>query len=351
MEQPPKSVIGELNERSREIFREIVEEFVGTGEPIGSRTLSRRLAMPLSPATIRNVMADLEEMGLLYAPHASAGRLPTEAGLRLFVDGLLEVGELTVDERQNIESQCAASGKTVPEALSEATAALSALAGCAGLVVAPKTDRPLKHIEFVNLGGDKAMVVMVTEDGIVENRIIDMPLGTPPSALVEAGNYLGAKLIGRTLEEAQGEIRREIEEHRAQIGDLTTRLVEKGLATRAGDDGRAALIVKGQANLLNDVAALSDLERVRSLFEVLETRELWVRLLELTATAEGVQIFIGADNTLFSLAGWSMIVAPFSGTQDKIIGAIGVLGPARINYARIIPIVDYTAKVVSRLVG
>ena len=351
MESAPKGIVSELNERSREIFREIVEEFVTTGEPIGSRTLSRRLATPLSPATIRNVMSDLEEMGLLFAPHTSAGRLPTEIGLRLFVDGLLEIGELSHDEQQTIESQCAARGKSLTEALEDATAAMSGLAGCAGVVAAPKTDRPLKHVEFVNLGDGQALVVLINDDGIVENRIIDLPVGTPPSALIEAGNYLNARLVGRTLDQAQREILDEIAQRRAQLDQLASGLVETGLATWAGDSSEGSLIVKGQSKLLNDIEALGDLERVRGLFEALEHQELLIGLLELTGDADGDQIFIGSENTLFNHTGCSMIVAPFIGSQSKIVGAIGVIGPTRINYARIIPIVDYTAKVVGRLIG
>ena len=351
MDPVPEGIVSELNERSREIFREIVEAFVTTGEPIGSRTLSRRLATPLSPATIRNVMSDLEEIGLLYAPHTSAGRLPTESGLRLFVDGLLEIGELSHDEQQTIESQCAARGKSVTEALEDATAALSGLAGCAGVVAAPKTDRPLKHVEFVNLGDGQALVVLVNGDGLVENRIIDVPVGTPPSALVEASNYLNSRLIGRTLDEARREILNEISDRRARLDQLTSGLVETGLATWTGDVSEGSLIVRGQSNLLNDIEALGDLERVRSLFEALERQELLIGLLDLTGDADGVQIYIGSENTLFSHTGCTMIVAPFTGSQSKIVGAIGVIGPTRINYARIIPIVDYTAKVVGRLIG
>jgi heat-inducible transcriptional repressor len=348
-----KPLITELNERSREIFRHIVDAYVETGEPIGSRTLSRRLTQTLSPATIRNVMADLEDAGLLFSPHTSAGRLPTDAGLRMFVDGLLEVGGITEDERRNIDAQCAAIGKSMSQALEEATEALSGLSRCAGMVIAPKTERPLKHMEFVHLGPGRALVVLVTEDGLVENRVIDVPLGLPPSTLVAAGNYLNARLIGRTLEEAKAHVAEEIENHRAQLDELTTRLVEAGLATWAGGDkGRVgSLIVKGQANLLSDVTALADLERLRALFEVLETREWLVRLLDATRQGEGVQIFIGSQNPLFSVAGCSIVVAPYTNSREQVVGAIGVIGPARLNYARIIPMVDYTAKVIGRLIG
>src|SRR5947208_8409586 len=259
------SPISELSERSREIFRLIVDGYVATGEPIGSRTLSRLLGQHLSPATIRNVMADLEEAGLLYSPHTSAGRLPTEAGLRLFVHGLLEIGNLAEDERQNIESLCAARGKSLAQALEEATMALSGLSHCAGVVVVPKQERPLKHLEFVHLGPGRALVVLVTEDGLVENRVIELPLGLPPAALIAASNYLNARLIGRTIEEAQAEIVEEIASNKAQLDELTSKLVSAGLASWAGGDEGIALNVPGQANLLEDVTALTDLERLRSL--------------------------------------------------------------------------------------
>jgi heat-inducible transcriptional repressor len=345
------SPIGELNLRSREIFRRIVDSYVLNGEPVGSRTLSRLLGQHLSPATIRNVMADLEEAGLLYSPHTSAGRLPTEAGLRLFVHGLLEIGNLADDERLNIESLCAARGRSLAQALEEATAALSGLSHCAGMVVVPKQERPLKHIEFVHLGPGRALVVLVTEDGLVENRVIEVPLGLPPATLVSAGNFLNSRLIGRTIEEARTDIEEEISSHRAQLDELTSKVVSTGLASWAGGDSESALIVRGQANLLEYVTALADLERLRSLFEMLETKETVLRLLDASKKAEGVQIFIGAESHLFGVAGCSVIIAPYQNSREQIVGAIGVIGPTRINYARIIPMVDYTAKVIGRLIG
>ncbi len=349
----PSSVrtVAVLNERSREIFRRIVESYVETGEPVGSRTLSRSLRLALSPATIRNVMADLQEAGLLYAPHTSAGRLPTEAGLRLFVDGLLEIGGLTEEERTDIDVKCSATGRSVEEALAEATSMLSGLADCAGLVLAPKSETPLKHIEFVGLTDGRALVVMVGENGVVENRLIEVPVGIPPSALVEARNFLSARLVGRTLTEARAEIVAELDEHNAQLDQLTTEVVGPGRATWAGESQSGYLIVKGQAKLLENITAIEDLEQIRTLFQALETKETMARLLELAHDAEGVQIFIGADNALFALAGCSMVVAPFANSSEKIVGAIGVIGPTRINYARIIPMVDYTAKVISRVIG
>ncbi len=344
-------MISELNQRSREIFSHIVDAYVSTGEPVGSRTLSRLLENRLSPATIRNVMADLEDAGLLFAPHTSAGRLPTDAGLRLFVDGLLQTGNLTREERQSIEGHCAASGSSVEGLLKEATMVLSGLSHCAGLVMAPKTDVPLRHIEIVSLNPGRALVVLVTENGIVENRIIETPRNLPPSALIEASNYLSARLLGRTLAEAHDQIIAELENHRAQLDDLTRAVVSTGLASWAGGDEGGTLIISGQANLLEDVTAAVDLERIRSLFEALETKEMILNLLALADGAEGVQIFIGADSQLFGVAGCSIIVGPYRDTREQVIGAIGVVGPSRMNYARIIPMVDYTAQLVGRMVG
>jgi heat-inducible transcriptional repressor len=343
-------MIVELNERSREIFRRVVEAFVETGEPVGSRTISRRLGVQLSPATIRNVMADLEEAGLLYAPHTSAGRLPTEAGLRMFVDGLLEIGSLTEDERRSIDGQCAAVGRSLPEVLEQVSATLSGLTHCAGLVYSPKIEKALKHIEFVPLGPGRALVVIVSDGGLVENRVLELPPGITPSMLTEASNFLSARVAGRTLDEARTQVTSEIQQQRAQIDELTKRVVEAGVATWSGSDG-GHLIVRGRAHLLDDVSAVGDLERIRSLFDALETKQSLLRLIDATKVADGVQIFIGAENELFQVAGCAMIVAPFSNGRERVVGAIGVVGPMRMNYARIIPMVDYTAKLVGRLLG
>jgi heat-inducible transcriptional repressor len=344
--------VTELNDRSREVFRLIVESYVETGEAVGSRTLARASGLDLSPATIRNVMADLQHAGLLFSPHTSAGRLPTEAGLKLFVNGILEMGALARDDREEIEAMCAGSGLSVEQALADATSALSGLSNCASIVLAPKSEAPLTHIEFVNLCDGRALVVMVSETGVVENRVIEMPLGIPASALVEAGNYLTRRLAGRTINEARSEILGEIDSHRAQLDNLASQLVERGLAHWSGGNlDQGYLIVRGQANLLDNITALEDLERVRELFQALEARETLAKLLELTHNADGMQVFIGSDNALFGHAGCSMVVAPFADISEQIVGAIGVIGPTRMNYARIVPMVDYTSKVLRRLVG
>jgi heat-inducible transcriptional repressor len=350
-------IAGDLGERPREVFRHLVDAFLASGEPVGSRTLSQRLPVSLSPASIRNVMADLETMGLLYAPHTSAGRVPTERGLRLFVDGLLEIGELAPNERAAIEARITEKNRGIEDVLTQATLMLSGLSRCAGLVVAAKQDSALKHVEFVSVAPGKALVVMVSEDGQVENRVIDTPLGLPTSALVEASNYLNARLRGRTLGSARSEIVEELESERAELDQLTAKIVSDGLATLASpsETSRAAeekiLIVRGASHLLETVEAQTDLERIRTLFDDIERKNELIRLLELAQQGDGVRIFIGSENRLFSLSGSSIIAAPYANAAGKVVGVVAVLGPTRLNYARIIPMVDHTAKVVGRLLG
>lgn len=343
--------MAELNERSREIFRQIVESYLATGEPVGSRNIARVLPIALSPASVRNVMAELEEAGLIFAPHTSAGRLPTQQGLRFFVDALLEIGDVAQDERQRIEAQmrAAASSRTFETALAEASALLSGVSRGAGIVVTHKSDASLRHVEFVRLDPGRALVVLVSEDGSVENRLVDLPPGLPASGLVEASNYLNARIAGRTLAEIRAEVERSRAEMERELDQLTARLVEAGLATSVGQPDARRLIVRGQANLLDDVRAAEDLERIRLLFADLETQTDVIELLTRAEGGEGVRIFIGSENRLFSLSGSSMIAAPFRDGQQRIVGAVGVIGPTRLNYARIVPMVDFTAKVVSRL--
>ena len=346
-----KPMITELSKRNRQILRHIVDEYLESGEPVGSRTLARLLDVELSPATIRNVMADLQDAGLLYSPHTSAGRLPTEAGLRLFVDAILEIGHLTEDQRHEIEARCGSAGKNLQQVLEEATQLLAGLSNCAGLVVVPKQDAPLKHVEFVSLAPGRALVIIVNAEGRVENRVINLPAGLPISALVEASNYLSSRLVGRSLPDARAQIWRELEAHQADLDIVTQRLIRDGLATWSGEEDSRALIVSGADNLLDDVRAVADLERVRVLFNALASKEQLLDLLDATMGADGVQIFIGAEDAAFGLAGCSMIIAPYANREQNVIGAIGVIGPTRMNYARIIPVVDYTAQVIGRLLG
>ncbi|SDR26003.1 heat-inducible transcription repressor HrcA [Pseudovibrio sp. Tun.PSC04-5.I4] len=350
----PSVPLEDLDQRSREIFRRIVENYLDTGEPSGSRTLARGLTMSLSPASIRNVMADLEHLGLLYSPHTSAGRLPTQSGLRLFVDGFLEVGDLSKEERENIAVQVKANGdgKTTEQVLTEASQMLSGLSRGAGVVLSHKTDAALRHIEFVQIEPLKALVVLVSEDGSVENRVVDLPPGLPPSALTEASNYLNSIIRNRTLIEAQTELIRQRNEFQNELDVLTSKVVDAGVAVWGGDNSNpGTLIVRGRSNLLDELGAKEDLERIRLLFDDLENKSELIRLLDLAKDGEGVRIFIGSENKLFSLSGSSLIVSPYRDSEQRVVGVLGVIGPTRLNYARVIPMVDYTARLVSRLIG
>lgn len=340
-----------MDTRAAAVLREIVEQYVATGEPVGSRTLARRLPMALSPATIRNVMADLTEAGLLFAPHTSAGRLPTAQGLRLFVDGLLQFGDLSAEDRAAIGSALESRGRSLEDVLGEASAMLSGLSAAAGMVLAPKSEGTVRHIEFVPLGSGRALVVLVSADGGVENRVIEIPAGLPPSALQQAGNYLNARLAGRSLGELQRLVGEEITENRTALDDLSEQVVAAGLATWSGEGRSGSLIVRGQARLLSDITQIERLATIQTLFDRLEEQETMLKLLELAERSDGVRIFIGAENSLFANCDMAMIVAPARNAADRIVGAIGVIGPTRINYGKIIPVVDYTAQVIGRLLG
>jgi heat-inducible transcriptional repressor len=351
MEFPVRALPPGLDPRAAAVLREIVEQYVETGEPVGSRTLARRLPMSVSPATIRNVMSDLTDAGLLFAPHTSAGRLPTDRGLRLFVDGLLQFGELKDEERDVIGTALAASGRSLQDTLADASTMLSGLSQAAGMVLAPKSDGAIKHIEFVTLGAGRALVILVGADGQVENRVIEVPPGVPPSALTAAANYLNARAAGRTLDELRRSVAEEMSDNRTQLDALSSKVVEAGLATWSEAGRGGALIVRGQARLLADVTQIENLSAIKLLFDRLETQETMLRLLELAEQSDGVRIFIGAESALFGTSGVSMVVAPARNDANKIVGAIGVIGPTRINYGRIIPVVDYTARVIGRLLG
>ncbi len=342
-----------LDARSRDIFRRIVDSYLLDGEPLGSRNLSRMLPATLSPATVRNVMSDLEQLGLVYAPHISAGRLPTQKGLRFFVDAFLELGDVTEEERRLIELQIKASGQgvSVEQMLIEASQMLSGVSRGAGLVLAAKSEVPLKHIEFIQLEPQRGIAVLVSRSGDVENRVIDLPAGVTASQLQEASNFLNAHIRGRTLAEARADIERIKEETRAALDTLSQQLVEKGLAVWAGAESGlpARLIVRGRANLLENITAQADLELLKHLFDDLETQDGMIQLLDLAEAGSGVRIFIGSENKLFSLSGSSVVVAPYRDKDARVVGALGIIGPTRLNYARVVPMVDYTAQLVSRM--
>lgn len=347
----PAPTLDDLNDRSRAIFARLVETYLETGEPVGSRTLSRAVDLGLSAASIRNVMQDLERLGLLDSPHISAGRIPTQTGLRLFVDGVLELGDIPVEERRQIEQSMTVEGE-MPQILDRAGAMLSGLSQCASLVFAPKGDAEVRHVEFVPIGHDSALAVLVTEDGKVENRLFETPAGLTPSAMREAANFLNAHLRGRKLSEARNVISHEIETHRTELDRLAARLVEKGIAIWSGgeQDEPDQLIVRGRGHLLGQTQDVADLERIRQLFDDLERKRDLAQLLHLAEDGEGVSVFIGSENKLFSMSGSSLVISSYRDSNRRIIGAIGVIGPTRLNYGRIVPIVDYTARMIGRMV-
>lgn len=347
----PRDTLASLDRRSRDVFRDIVEAYLETGEPVGSRTLAKRGALHLSPASIRNTMADLAGMGLLDSPHAMAGRRPTQLGLRFFVDSLLELGDLAEEDRHGIEARIASIGQSKEQVLAGASELLSGLAGGAGLVLTPAREAPVKHAEIVAIGPGQALLVLLFEDGQVENRVLETPVGMTPSALTEATNYLNTRFKGKTLAEARAAAGSALTADRAALDALTANLVKAGLAEWSGEDPLAgrSLIVRGRANLLSDPSAMADLERVKHLFDDLERNTELIELLDSARQGESVRIFIGSENPLFSLSGSSLVVAPYMNAQRKVVGALGVIGPTRLNYARVIPVVDYTAHVVGRM--
>ena len=340
--------VAELDDRAREVFRQVVDAYLASGAPVGSRTLAKLGALGLSPASIRNTMQDLEELGLLAAPHTSAGRLPTQLGLRIFVDGMLQASEPSDDERAAIEAGI--TDRTgIEEALSRTTAVLSGLSQCAGLVLVAKRELTIRQMSFVPLAPGRAMIVLVGSDGSVENRLVALPEGVSPASLEAAANFINARLSGLTLAEATEKLASDVASTRAQLDAMTATAVTTGLAAWSSDGAaRPVLIVRGQANLVEPSV---DLERVRQLLDDLEDKEELVRLLELARGAEATKIFIGAESQLFSLSGSSVIAAPYRGPGGKVVGVVGVIGPTRLNYARVIPMVDFTARTLSRLVA
>ncbi|MGB3688713.1 MAG: heat-inducible transcriptional repressor HrcA [Jannaschia helgolandensis] len=343
--------LSEMNDRSREVFRRVVEGYLGTGDPVGSRTLTRAMSEQVSAATIRNVMQDLEILGLLQAPHISAGRIPTQAGLRMFVDGLLEA-HLGDDDRDRIEASVGTSEDDVTAMMDRVGSALSGITKGASLVLAPKREAPIKHIEFVSLAPDRALVVLVFADGHVENRIFVPPAGQTPSSIREAANLLNALIEGRTISDLQNLMQREVNERRREIDVLAHDLIEKGLAAWENEGERSErLIVRGRSHLLEHGGDDEQLERIRTLFDDLERKRDITEFLSLTEDGEGVRIFIGSENKLFSLSGSSLVVSPYMNADRKIVGAVGVIGPTRLNYGRIVPIVDYTAQLVGRMLS
>ena len=341
----------DLSSRTRDIFRMIVDEYLTTGEPVGSRTLSQRLETGLSPATIRNVMSDLEHLGFIFSPHTSAGRLPTQTGLRLYVDGLMQIGGLTKDERRKIEIECNSSGRSMTEVYDKASTMLSGLAGCAAMVIAPKMNKPIRQIQFMQIERAKALVILVMQDGVVENRLINIPPDLDASILQQATEYLNNRMAGRLLQDVREEILFDIRNHQTNLDHITRKLVEEGLIVSVSQLDGGNIIVRGQSHLLKDVNELEKLEQARQLLTILEEEKSMLSMLDSVSKADGVQIFIGSENRFFDKPNWSTVVSPYRGEDGRIIGAVGVIGPTRLNYARVVAMVDFTSQVMGKLLG
>ena len=345
-------ILDDMDGRTREVFRRIVEGYLENGEPMGSRTVSMSLSEQISSATIRNVMQDLELLGLLDSPHISAGRIPSELGLRLFVDGLLEVNALNKEDREKLNQSAREGEGDVGETLDRIGSALSGLTQSASLVLTPKQEEPIKHIDFVSLAPDRVLAVLVFANGDVENRLFTPPLGQTPSALREAANFLNSVITGRTLSEVHTVVSSEITKRRQEIDKLAKGMVQRGIAVwQDRGETNERLIVRGRSNLLEKDSQELDIERVKILFDDLERKQDIANFLDLTEKGDGVRIFIGSENKLFSLSGSSLVVSSYMNADHKVIGAIGVIGPKRLNYGRIVPIVDYTAQLVGKIIS
>jgi len=346
------NILTEMNDRSREVFQRVVEGYLQSGGPVGSRTLTQSLSENLSAATVRNVMQDLEYLGLLDSPHVSSGRIPTQMGLRMFVDGLLEVDGLAITDREKLDGTLSENPKDISATLDKIGSALSGITQGASLVLSPKQESEIEHVEFVSLAHDRALVVLVFSNGHVENRLFKPPLGQTPSSLKEAANFLNSIMQGRTLSQAKEIIQKEISIRRQELDSLAAELVENGIVFwEAKGERQERLIVRGRANLLENEAEEEELERIRLLFNDLERKQDIAEFLDLTEQSDGVRIFIGSENKLFSLSGSSLVVSPYMNSDKKVIGAVGVIGPTRLNYGRIVPIVDYTAQLVGKLIS
>ena len=346
-----KTLYLEISNKSKKIFKSVIELYLETGEPVGSDTLSKKLGINISASSIRSIMANLQKEGLLFAPHVSAGRLPTDKGMRYFVDGLLEFGRLSKTERQTIRGQCQAKGTSIEETLDEASKTLSGLSKCAGFVVAPKYQTKIKHIEFIRLSTNQIMSIVANENGVVENRILDSKNNYNENTLRQVSNYLNSKFKGKTIDQIKNIISKEIKHSKIELNAISQNLIQEGIIELVPNSETPYIFLHGQSSLLSDNIISKDLDRMRNIFDDIENKSKFLNILESTNQAKGVQIFIGAQNFLFNHSGLSMIMAPYINNEKKIIGAIGVLGPMRINYARIVPLVDYTSKIVGKILG
>ena len=340
----------ELNDRSKLIFKKLVESYLKTGSPAGSETIMRTGGLNLSSASIRSILSDLQKEGLLFAPHRSAGRMPTEKGMRFFVDGLLEFGRISNIDKENIKQQCSSKGKSYEEVLDIASRAISGLSNYAGIVIAPKFQKNLKHLEFIRLNKTQLMLILAYVNGEVENRIIEDSGQYNSSLLIQASNYLTSKFSNKNISQIKKLLELDIKKSQNDIEIISSKLIKQGIIETSPNVKNPYIFLHGQSNLLKDEIISKDLDQIRNLFDDIEKKSSFVEILENAGKAKGVQIFIGSKNFLFKHSGLSMIMAPYKNKEQEIIGAIGVVGPTRLNYSKIVPLVDYTSKIIGKVI-
>ena len=341
----------ELSHRSKQIFKSVVETYLETGSPSGSETILKKGLIDLSSSSIRSILAELQKEGFLYAPHTSSGRLPTDKGMRLFVDGLLEFGRLSKNEQENIKQQCVSKGASFQDVLEEASKLISGLSNHAGIVVAPKFQNKIKHIEFIRLNNSQVMSIIASINGQIENRIINEKGLYSDNTLKEISNYLNSKYTNKNIDEIKKNIKDDIKNSKGRLEVLSKNLVKKGILELEPNTENPYIFLHGQSSLLGDEIISKDLDQIRKLFDEIENKNTFVNILENTNAAKGVQIFIGSQNFLFKHSGLSMVMAPYKNKAQEIIGAIGVVGPTRLNYSRIVPLVDYTSKIIGKVLS
>jgi len=335
-----------LTDRSRQILEAIIEDYIQTAEPVGSRTITRRHGLSLSPATVRNVMADLEEMGFLVSPHTSAGRVPTDKAYRLYVDSLVRLNRIAREEREEIRRRCSLTGKDIGEVLKETSRTLSSISHYMGIVMAPRfTANIFRHMEFIKLSGKKILAILVSQCGTVQNKIIETDDDLKIDDLNRMSNYLNDFLQGLTIAQVKKRILDEMQEDKVRYDTLMTKALE--LSRQTLEDGEIEVFIEGQANIL-DQPEFADVAKMKDIIRAFEEKGQLLALLERCVVAEGVQIFIGSESHLNRMKGMSLVTATYV-TGKNTVGILGVIGPTRMGYSKIIPIVDYTAKQVSRL--
>lgn len=335
----------DLDLRARRVLRTLIAQYLVDGEPVGSRTLAKSSGLHVSPATIRNIMSDLEDVGLVSSPHTSAGRVPTPRGLRLFVDSLIELKPLPAEEMARLQSEMPRQPATTRDLLDSTSVLLSAVTHFVGVVTVPRqADFPLRHIDFVALPDARVLVILVFADNQVQNRVVQLAKPLPASTLGQAANYLNSHFVGLRLDDIRAHLLRELRAAGSELNRMLSNAVDLAAASFA-PDGEADVVLSGQTNLMG-YQELSDLDRLRDLFDTFQRKRDLLQLMEICARAPGVRLFIGEESGYSALDGCSVVTAPY-GASGRVLGSVGVIGPTRMAYAKVIPVVQATADLLS----